>query len=492
LAAAWAIASSASAHDPPHGRGLLWTSAAPAAQPALIVANRGLVFADAPAGGATFSLRCYDAYGGGISEPPGVFFGAQNSLTIGVFNGVKATSDRACSLEPSSGLPADVESLGVVVQDAAVASRLFVTSRTFDNAALFVSEDFGHSWSKRFENRTDDYFHALLPAPADPLRLYAAGRRADRTNQKLVYFVAVSLDAGLSWQDHVLSAEILPFAVHPRDPDVLFAYQPTNVLKTEFRVLRSDDRGATFQTVIEGLPLPTSLADSGDASTLWLGVGGDGGLYRSNDDGRHFERVLADSVQSVTCLLYRHERLWMCANLAPNTDGVWVSDDQGSSFEKWMVFADVTQPVTCAQQDAQAVCDAAWRDFDLELHPRAPAGLDAGPGLVDASTTIEAGTGGGDAAVAPSEDDAALAGDAGAGNEPGARKRSAGCRAAPEGRAGIASYVCLGLVLAAIKRASTRRAAPRLASSAAAARSTSPGAGCRPPRSARGARRQPS
>jgi hypothetical protein len=455
LGAAWAFASNASAHDPPHGKALLWASAAAEAAPALIVANRGLVFADTMAGEATFSLRCYEAYGGGISEQPGVFYSAQGSLTIGVFNGVKATSDRACSLQPSSGLPADVESLGVVVQDAAAPNRLFVTSRTFDDAALFVSEDFGRSWSKRFENRADDYFHALLPVPADPLRLYAAGRRADRVNQKLVYFVAVSEDAGLSWQDHVLSAEILPFAVHPRDPDVVFAHQPTNVLKTQFRLLRSDDRGATFQTVMEGLPMPTSLAAGGEPSTLWLGVGGDGGLYRSDDGGRHFEAVLVDSVQSVTCLVYREARLWMCANFAPNTDGVWVSDDQGSSFQPWMVFADVSRPVTCAQPDAQAVCDSAWHDFDVELHPRSgDAGVESAP---DAALAGEAGAPGeGEDSSAPRGADDASAGDAGAGEAPAVRKRSTGCHAARGRPVGAASPAWLALVLAALARARAR------------------------------------
>jgi hypothetical protein len=387
------------------------------------------VFADAAGGATTFSLRCYEAYNGAISEPPGVFQDTQGALTIGVFNAIKATNDRACSMQPSSGLPADVESLGVVVQDTATPNRLFVSSRTFaTRAALYVSEDYGSTWSERFQNAVDDYFHALIPAPSDASRLYAAGRRADRAAQKLTYFSAVSVDGGENWQDHPLPAEILPFAVHPSNPDVVFAYEPTNVLETEFRVLRSTDRGAQFQPVLEGVPMPTSLAAGSEPSTLWLGIGGEGGLYRSSDDGQHFEPVLADSVQSVTCLAYRQGRLWLCANLAPNTDGIWFSDDGGSTLEKWMEFADVTQPVMCEQADAQAVCDLAWHDFDIELHPRLPdAGVAADTGVenVDASAGSEA-----DAAIAPTTAvDAALPNPDAATAPHVARKRDTGCQA---------------------------------------------------------------
>jgi hypothetical protein len=456
LSATWALASNASAHAPPHGRALLWASDAPEATPAIIATNRGLVFADAAGGATKFSLRCYEAYGGGISEPPGVFLtDAPGSLTIGVFDAVKATSDRACSFEPSAGLPAGVESLSVVVQDPSAPRRVFVTSRTFNRgAALYASEDYGRSWSARFENRTDDYFHALLTAPSDAQRLYAAGRRADRVNQKLVYFAAVSLDRGASWQDHVLPAEIIPFAVHPREPDVVFAYEPTNTLETEFRVLRSGDRAAQFQPVIEKLAQPTSLAAAG--ATLWLGIGGNGGLYRSSDDGQHFERVLADSVQAVTCLAQREGRLWMCANMAPNTDGVWFSDDQGGSFQKWMEFADVTEPSRCEQAEAQAVCDTAWHDFDVELHPRpADPGVDA----------VDAGTDGGgafdDAATRPVDDAGAPSAQTDAAGSdaalPIARKRDSGCQSVAAGRPGALAGACL-LALAALAARRRRRA----------------------------------
>jgi MYXO-CTERM domain-containing protein len=444
--AAWALTGSASAHDPPHGRALLWESAEADALPTMIVANRGIVFADAVEGGqVTYSLRCYQAYGGGITEPPGVFASEPGSLTIGVFSAVSATSDRACSFQPSSGLPADVESLSVAVQDVEAPNRLFVASRTFSTrAALFVSEDYGQTWSERFENPVDDYFHALFPTPADPQRLYAAGRRVDRTNQKLIFFSSVSLDAGLTWQDHALATKIIPFAVHPHDADVLFAYEPLDVKETVYRVLRSGDRGATFEPVIEGLPLPTSVA-ADDASSVWLGIGGEGGLYRSTDGGRSFEPVLEDSVQSVSCLVSRQSRLWMCANMAPNTDGIWFSDDQGATFEKWMVFADVTQPVMCTDDAAQAVCASSWYDFDTDLHPTPrDAGIEAG---VDTDADAPDGDVEPEDAGVPDDGQAA---DAMVPSR--SKKPSSGCQAAPAGAAAPWGACFAGLALLVMLR----------------------------------------
>jgi hypothetical protein len=182
---------------------------------------------------------------------------------------------------------------------------------------------------------------------------------------------SVSLDSGKTWQDTPFETKLTQFAVHPQNADIVFAYEPTDALGTVFRVLRSDDKGKTYKSVLEGVPLPVAFTASADDASQWLGLAGlsgAGGLYRSTDKGLHFERVHADSIQQATCLTERQGRLWLCANMAPNTNGVWYSDDDGASFQKFMIFADVTDPVPC-DGEAQALCARAWLDFDTELHP---------------------------------------------------------------------------------------------------------------------------
>jgi hypothetical protein len=277
-------------------------------------------------------------------------------------------------------------------------------------------------------------------APSDPQRVYAAGQRADRVNGKLLHLCAVSSNGGVDWQDQIMPSKIIPFAVHPNDADVVFAYEPIDNIEVQVRVLRSTDGGANFAPVpeLEDVRQPTSLSASGGA--LWLGIGGDGGLYRSQDDGEHFERVHAESVQSVTCLVERQGRLWMCANMAPNTNGIWFSDDVGGSFHKLLTFDEVTQPVMCDDLEAQVACSRAWYDYDIELHPPLP---DAGAGEeLDGSS-------GADGSIDPPESSAE------AGVTP--RKRKAGCQAG-EGRAGGAGAWWLGLGVLGLATARRRHA----------------------------------
>jgi hypothetical protein len=370
---AWALALMCSmparAHAPPIGLALKWASSAEDALP-LIVANRGLVFADRVGGGMRFSLRCAEGFGAGVAGVPGVFFEQADSLLLSVYSGTSRTSDRACTLQPAAGLVGT--SFGSMVQDLTSPNRVYVTSRTTEaTAALFVSEDYARSWSPRFTNHVDEYYDSLLVAPSDARRLYASGRRLDRVQKKLQYLSSVSLDAGETWRDTPFVTKLTPFAVHPRTADVVFAYESTDTLETVFRILRSDDMGSTYASILEGVPQPLALTASSAGTSLWLGLsgaGGQGGLYRSEDDGMHFERVHADTVQQASCLAERQGRLWLCANMAPNQSGVWFSDDEGDSFQKFMTFADVTDPVPC-DGEAQALCARDWRDFDAELHP---------------------------------------------------------------------------------------------------------------------------
>jgi hypothetical protein len=440
FALASAFAAGARAHESPHGTLLVWESDASEAKP-LIVTNRGLVFADEVDGATRFSLRCAEAYGANTSDRPMVFLDSSERVTIGMYNGVFATSDRACSKELGAGLP-EGESLGSLARLTSPRARLLVPTRTFTGkSGVYKSEDGGGTWSESFRNPADQYYERLITAPSDPQRVYAGGQRADRVNKTVLFLCSISLDGGATWQDQVVPTKLSPFAVHPTDPNVVFAYQPADMLETEYHVMRSEDRGATFTRVLEHVRKPTSIAASAPG-VLWLGIGEAGGLFRSADEGRTFEQVHKDSVQSVTCLIQRGERLWMCGNMLPNSNGVWYSDDSGGSFEKLLSFDEITHPVMCDDLEAQVTCSRAWYDFDLELHPRL-GGEDAGP--------------------APAEDAGEPQEDAGAPidtndeDEAPPPKHSSGCQAQRSGAPGAAAWAALlaicGLVVGRGRRA---------------------------------------
>jgi hypothetical protein len=505
------LAAPARAHEPPRGIGLLWASDA-ASSPSVIVANRGLVFVDETDAGPRFSLRCCEAYGANIADRPAVFMEPGGALTVGVYNGVLSSGDRGCTFAAGTGLPTTGETLGNLAGAVGMPNRLFVSTRTFSgHAALFQSEDYGRTFTERFTNPTDHQFDVLLVAPSAPERLYAAGRWRDLPNQKLNFVTALSQNLGANWQEQEAALKVAAFAVHPGNADVVFAYQPIDTLETQFRLLRSADRGATFVTALEGIPKPTVIAAAAEADSLWLGVDGKGGLFHSSDAGQHFEKVFVDDVQAVSCLVRRQGRLWMCANLAPNTNGIWYSDDDGFSFQRWMIFEDVRQQVACSGTDANAACARAWYDYDTELHPPgvdagagAPLGLnlDAGPRdagapgqPVDADTSdgsfaaeggaADAGVGT-DAAVAPlpplgdaaaplldagpgfdaggaaAAQDGAVAHDAQAASEAGwpwpprKRRHADGCNAGPNGSFDALGSWLLGAALVLLSRTRAR------------------------------------
>jgi MYXO-CTERM domain-containing protein len=79
-------------------------------------------------------------------------------------------------------------------------------------------------------------------------------------------------------------------------------------------------------------------------------------------------------------------KLWMCANISPNLDGIWTLKDDASGVDKVMSFEAVTAPVACSDSAARALCEIPWHDFNLELHPTADDAGSADAGALDAAT----------------------------------------------------------------------------------------------------------
>jgi hypothetical protein len=438
------LPAAANAHSLPFGTGLVWPDAASSALP-LIVTNRGLVFPDERSGQVSYSIRCQDAYHANTSDRPSMFVQADGTLTIGGYDEVYQTRDRGCSVSSAQGLPE--LPVSEPVADVNTPSRMFLTTRSLAQVAgLYVSEDHGASWSERFKNNAKEYYEQLLVAPSDPLTLYAAGIRADAETVEVTFYCSRSRDGGKSWQDHAMDGKVVPFAVHPQDANVVFAHRATDKLESSFDILRSGDGGQTFQLALAGIREPTGLVASPDGAALLLGVDtNEGGLYRSLDNGRSFVRVLADQLQRVTCLAQHAGRLWLCGNMAPNVEGVWVSDDAASSFANVMTFAAVTQPVLC-EGAALALCAGDWYDFDLEVRP---ATADAG---VDSDAAADA------ASPEPDADPELDAGVADASTDAAAppRRGDGGCQAQPRGRASASSALLLLALLGLARRASAR------------------------------------
>lgn len=423
-AAALFPAQPARAHDPAEGIGLVFADQKADTVP-LIVSNRGLVFEEPGSSGARYTLRCNDGYMASSTDRPGVFFGEGGALVVGVPYHVLTTHDRGCTAQEGTGFGTDPTTN--VVGHPSAPQRLFLATRTYKTpSTLFVSEDYGRTFTKRFETVVGTFFDGLMIAPSDAQRMIAPAVSFDTVNVLVNYFCARSDDGGHNWTMQPLGTnKIVPFAVHPKLPDVVFAYQPMDKLETTYRVLRSADGGAHFSTVLENVVKPTDIAATGQHT--WLGIGGNGGLYRSSDDGQHFEQVLKDMVQSVTCALERQGRLWLCMNMAPNQNGIWYSDDEAATLHKLMSFEQVTQPVLCEAN--LALCAGNWYDFDREVRPPED---DAGSTQSDAGVDAPDAELSADDAGATEEDASDAPLDAGDKGEITPPKRDKGCQLSTE------------------------------------------------------------
>jgi MYXO-CTERM domain-containing protein len=350
----------ARAHEPPKGLALVWPDGARDGLP-VVLTNRGLVFADT--GGARLSLRCNEAYGVNTAARPRLWADAQGRLVLATYAGVSSSADRGCSWHKQAGLP---EAIGRPIQHPRQPNALLVATVDVEpGSSLLVSDDYGASWSLRGQTAPYQAYTALAWAPSEPARVYASGMKIDLAAAQVLWLWAVSSDGGRTFEELTVERERKPLVVHPENPDVVFAYELVDALADRYRVLRSEDAGRTFEQVIEVSDV-TSFAASPGGREMWLGAGRNGGLYRSRDHGKRFARVYED-IQEVQCLHQRAGKLWVCANMRPNVDGLWTSEDGGQTFERVFTFNEVSEPVRCDAAEAMGLCELPWLDWQREL-----------------------------------------------------------------------------------------------------------------------------
>lgn len=168
------------------------------------------------------------------------------------------------------------------------------------NEGVWTSHDKGATWA-RATMELPDYalvgevdVRAVEVSPRDPQELWAASTGAPGAAVLLR-----SRDAGGTWRrvDAPLDGvEVWAIAISPHDPEViLVGARPAGIL-------RSGDGGVTWAAVPLNAPtmcveaglgstrLTSITFDPADPGTVWAGVE-IGGLYRSSDTGRTWERL---------------------------------------------------------------------------------------------------------------------------------------------------------------------------------------------------------
>lgn len=365
------VALPAQAHEAPQIRKLAWS---PASSEVLLQTNRGLIFGD-PAT-KKWRLLCNEAMHINSAESPGVAYLQDGTVLVATSGGLRSTRDHGCSWSVAfEGLL-----VPALVQDGEQPERLFIATfprgeaseNVGGDSTIRFSADGGASWKIVSEMRDNDFVNALRLAPSDDQRVYASGTVYGADGR--VFYVARSDDLGGVWQRFPvpLSGDddgLQLLAVSPGDPDLVLAkVTPSDPILSPERLLISRDGGQSFGEAAKIMNL-RDAAFSADGKTLWLAS--KEGLHRSLDGGVQFERIGVS--EELSCAVAHADNLLACGwylgfDGGARSNGVGRSPDRGDSFQPWMTFQEVTEPVACLDgTPTHALCETPFRDWRYEL-----------------------------------------------------------------------------------------------------------------------------
>jgi photosystem II stability/assembly factor-like uncharacterized protein len=185
---------------------------------------------------------------------------------------------------------------------------------------VLLSDDGGDSW-RDVRYPIDMDVHSVTFDPADPKVIYAATGGGenfpDPTPPPKGRPLYRSGDGGASWEsitDSLKRTYSVPVRVHPKDSKTLYigvAEEPPpfwlkRATKANGALMRSSDRGASWQQLSSGLPSPFESMveciefDLDEPDHVFIGTGGEGArfikleegeIFHSADRGDHWEKI---------------------------------------------------------------------------------------------------------------------------------------------------------------------------------------------------------
>jgi photosystem II stability/assembly factor-like uncharacterized protein len=341
----------------PSSTQIVFSSAAPETGPIVVRTTYGLLVSRD--GGSSWRWICEAALGvPAVSiEDPSVALGADDSLVVGLAEGLDESHDLGCNFACSPGAL-----VGRAIVDLAGGPGPLValsSAHVFDDAGngasldtrVWRSDGDGDAWVQ-IGGALDPTVTATTidVARGDPRRLYVSGTRG--YGSALTASLFVSTDGGASWIERPVpldaSSEFGIFigAVDPDVPDRVYL-RSTGAS----RLYVTDDAGQSFRVPIAFVGPMMGLALSPDGALVYVGGPEDGLFVASTaglaDAGFTFRHVSSAPVQ---CLATRGVELWACTDVASGFS-VGVSIDGGTWVPK-LVPGGLAGPVDCAPSPA--------------------------------------------------------------------------------------------------------------------------------------------
>jgi photosystem II stability/assembly factor-like uncharacterized protein len=345
-------------------------------QPERLVARATWGLAISDDGGERWRWLCAAVMGvDARTEDPAIAVTADGAIVAATFGGLLRSDDGGCSWSRPAAALADV----FVVDLWRVDGRglLAVAAGADGEDRLFRSDDAGRSWRALGESFGEVLVDRVRSAPSAPRRVYASGSLPSRGGRDRRAFLLHSDDGGASFERAELPLEegeraFDLWAVDPSDPDVLYG----QVLHFDGedapeRIVRSEDGGRTFETVLR-IPYVGGLLVT-EAGAVYAGSRL-GGLWRA-PDGRDFQRLAS---LPVTCLAEAGGALWACLDEARAGHALARSED-GRRFETVLRLAGIDAMVECPRCSPAGIECRAWAGdiaYDLGLDASPPPGFD--------------------------------------------------------------------------------------------------------------------
>jgi hypothetical protein len=376
----------ASAHAPAQATGIFSDSPGGVASAQWVRTNRGVILRASQS--EPPRMLCNDAYSATLSELVPMIAAPDGLLLASYDGGIQRAAADGCSVTPVEAPLAGRHVMDLATSSDGVQYFALLAPGGEHPGRVLVSVDAGLTWEERGE--IPAFGSALGIAPSDASRVYVTAQ-VEAESGEGIHRLFVSGDAGITFTPRevpLLDSEVRAFVlgVGLRDPDtVLLRTLPGNPEVPE-RLLLSRDGGERLSEVFSAVgPLVAAFTDE----VVW--VGGQAGLFRSDDQGATFEEVPSD-VSHFGCLVPMGQSLLACGyrDLA---FGVFRSELEQTAFHPELRFSEVSQQVACGDDsEIQATCQANftdWREENEDAHEEGGAGGSGGQSASGAGGAVK-------------------------------------------------------------------------------------------------------
>ena len=253
---------------------------------------------------------------------------------------------------------------GRTVGAAGIADQPNVFYIGVNNGGVWKTDDYGHTWTPRFDSQPTGSIGAVAVAPSNPDVVYAgSGEGLQRPDLSVGDGMYKSTDAGKTWRRIGLhdGQQIAQILVDPRDPAHVFVavlghpYGPN----PERGVYRTLDGGATWQKVLYKDELTGAVDLAFDPrnprkvyAVLWQAQQGPwengsfsgpgSGLFQSTDGGDTWKQLtgglpgFAQGLSRIGIAVAPSDpnRMYALVEASHDFGGVYRSDDAGASWKR--------------------------------------------------------------------------------------------------------------------------------------------------------------